>query len=92
MEWIDAFLKDLYDSVEQVRHVKFGELGAALNKEFGDTDPDTLSDQDIRQLLEMGNAGSDEFPEQMAEISEMLDALPAKLRERLMIEYTNGIF
>jgi glutamate/tyrosine decarboxylase-like PLP-dependent enzyme len=92
VEWIDAFLKDLYESVEKVRGVKFGELGAALKKEFGDIDPDSLSDQDIRQLLEMGNAGSDEFPEQMAEISEMLDALPAKLRERLMIEYTNGIF
>ncbi|MFH2132687.1 MAG: aspartate aminotransferase family protein, partial [bacterium] len=60
--------------------------------EFENKDPDSLSDQDIRQLLEMGSIGGEGFPEAMADISEMLNALPAKLRERLLIEYTNGIF
>jgi len=92
VDWIDAFLEDLYKSVEKVRGTKFGELGDALKKEYENIDTDTLSDQDIRQLLEMGNVGGDEFPDAMADISEMLDALPAKLRERLMVEYTNGIF
>ena len=92
VDLVDAFLEDLYKSIEKVRDVTYGELGDALKKEFGDKDPDSMSDQDIQGLLAMGGIGGEGFPDAMADISEMLDALPAKLRERLLIEYTNGIF
>lgn len=92
VEWVDAFIEDLYRSIEKVRGIKYGELGDALQKEFENKDPDSLSDLDIQQLLQMGNIGAEGFPEAMADISEMLNALPVKLRERLLIEYTNGIF
>ncbi len=92
VEWVDAFLEELYSCVEAVRPIKFGEIGTALKKEFADKDIDAISDQEIKQLLELGAIGGEEFPEAYAEISEMLNALPAKLRERILIEYTNGIF
>ena len=92
VEWVDAFIVDLYKSIEKVRGVKYGEVGAALKKEFADRDVDSISDEEIHQLLAMGATSGDGFPEAMAEISEMLDVLPTKLRERLLVEYTNGIF
>jgi sphinganine-1-phosphate aldolase len=55
-------------------------------------DPATLSDHEIAQLLEMAEIGGDGFPDKMAQINEMLNALPAGFRERLLVEYTNNIF
>jgi len=92
VEWVDEFIVDLYKSIENIRDVTYGEIGKALKKEFADKDPDSLTDKDIQDLLGMAGATGDDFPDAMADISEMLDALPPKLRERLMVEYTNGIF
>ncbi|MBU2510790.1 aspartate aminotransferase family protein [bacterium] len=92
VEWVDALLEDLYKSIEKVRGVKHGEMGEALRKQFEDTDPDSLSDDDIKGLLQMAEIGGSTLPKGMADINEMLNALPAKMRERLLIEYTNGIF
>lgn len=94
VEWVDAFLEDLYDAIEKVRSLPFGELGAALKKEFENKDIDAMSDDEVAQLLEFGisNDNENDFPKEYASINEMLDAIPAKLRERLMIEYTNRIF
>ena len=92
VEWVDAFIEDLYKSIEKVRDIKYGELGASLIEEYGSRDIDSISDSEIHQLLEMGATEGGGFPEAMADISEMLDVLPTKLRERLMVEYTNGIF
>lgn len=92
VEWVEAFLKDLYETIETVRPIKFGEMGAALKKEFAKTDVDAMTDQEINQLLEFAAIGGKGFPKQLAEINEMLDAVPAKLRERIVIEYTNSIF
>ncbi len=92
VEWVDAFIEDLYKSIENIRDVTYGEIGAALKKEFENKDPDSLTDKDIQDLLAMAGTSGDDFPDAMADISEMLDVLPPKLRERLMVEYTNGIF
>jgi hypothetical protein len=92
VEWVEPFLKDLYQCIETVRPIKFGEMGAALKKEFAETDVDAMTDQEIGQLLEFAAIGAKGFPKNYAEINEMLDAVPAKLRERILIEYTNGIF
>lgn len=92
VEWVEPFIEALYECVEKVRPLKFGELGESIKKEFENTDPDSLTDEDISQLLEMADIGGEELPKGMADINEMLNALPAKFRERLLIEYTNRIF
>jgi len=92
VEWVDAFLADLNHSIEKIRDVAHGETGDALKNEFANMDPAALSDLEIAQLLELAEIGGDGFPEKMAQINEMLNALPAGLRERLLVEYTNGIF
>ncbi len=92
VKWVESFLKDLYECIESIRDVPHGEVGKALKEQFENADPSALSDQDAMQLLEMAEIGGDGFPEAMAEINEMLNALPAGFRERLLIEYTNKIF
>lgn len=92
VKWVEAFLKDLTQSIEKIRHIPYGATGDALKKEFENKDPNALSDAEIAQLLELAEIGGKGFPKQMAPINEMLDAVPAKLRERLLVEYTNTIF
>ena len=92
VEWVEAFLSDLYEAVEAVRSASTDAISAPLKKEFAEKDIDGMSDQEIADLLTLANIGGGEFPQQYAEINAMLDAVPARLRERLLIEYTNQIF
>ncbi len=93
VEWVDAFLEDLYKCIEKVKPMPFGELGAAVKAELGNVDPDTLTEETFTQLLGMaGIEGSSGLPEKMAEINEILNALPAKFREFLLIEFINNLF
>jgi hypothetical protein len=55
-------------------------------------DPAAVSDPEIVQLLELAEIGGDGVPDKMAQINEMLNALPAGFRERLLVEYTYTIF
>ena len=92
VQWVEAFLTDLSSSIEKIRPVAHGEIGDALKKEFENRDSAAVSDKEIAQLLELAEIGGDGFPERMAQINEMLNALPADFRERLLVEYTNNIF
>ena len=92
MEWVDAFLEDLYKTIEKVRGVSYGELGKAISKQFENTDPDSLSDDDINELLQMAEIDKTGLPEKMADINEILNALPAKIKEKILLEYINSIF
>jgi glutamate/tyrosine decarboxylase-like PLP-dependent enzyme len=90
--WVDTFLDELYSSIETIRSKSPGELVPILKKEFENKDIDAMSDEEIKRLLEFGAVIGDGLPEVLAEVNELLDVLPPKLRERLLIEYTNGIF
>jgi len=92
VQWVEAFLTDLSSSIEKIRPVAYGATGDALKKEFENRDSAAVSDKEIAQLLELAEIGGDGFPERMAQINEMLNALPADFRERLLVEYTNNIF
>ena len=43
-------------------------------------------------LLAMAGISAGGLPQRMAEINEVLNALPVPLRERLLVEYLNGLF
>lgn len=90
--WVDCFLKDLNTCIDQVRDMPFGDIGKVLKAEFENRDVDAMSDEEVRSLLAMADIGGQGLAKATAAINEMLDAVPPKLRERLLIEYTNSIF
>ena len=59
---------------------------------YADVNPDELTDETISEMLGMAGVEGTSLPERMAEINEILNALPVKLRERLLIEYLNDLF
>jgi len=92
VEWVDDFLVDLEKCVEKVRPIKFGELGAAIQAEFANMSPDEVTDEVFSSMLGAAGIEGTGLPEKMAEINEVLNGLPAPLRERLLIEYINNLF
>jgi hypothetical protein len=59
---------------------------------FADVDPDALAEETVREMLAMAGVEGTALPTRMAEINEILNSLPGKLRERLLIEYLNDLF
>jgi hypothetical protein len=43
-------------------------------------------------MLQLAGLGGDVLPERMAPINRILNALPASLREQLVLEFLNGIY
>jgi glutamate/tyrosine decarboxylase-like PLP-dependent enzyme len=92
LRWVDALLKDLGECIERARPLPSGELTAEIRAAFGDLDPATLGPETFAGLLGMAGVQGTALPGRMAEINEVLNALPVKLRERLLVEYLNELF
>ncbi len=92
VRWVDPMLADLEKCVAKAKTMKSGELGAAVQESFGSIDPDTLSAETFGEMLGMAGIQGTALPERMAEINEILNALPVALRERLLVEYLNELY
>ncbi len=91
VKWVDALLADLRVCVEQAKTMKSGELAAGIREAFGAIDAATLSDETLGQMLGMAGVQGTELPARMADINEVLNALPPALRERLLTEFLNNL-
>lgn len=91
VRWVDPLLADLGVCVKAARALPSGETGAQVREMFGSVDPSTLTDETFTQMLGMAGVQGASLPARMATINEMLNALPATLRERLLIEYLNDL-
>jgi glutamate/tyrosine decarboxylase-like PLP-dependent enzyme len=91
VKWVDALLADLRVCVEKAKTMKSGELAAAVQNAFSSIDPSTLTPESFSQMLRMAGIQGSALPERMAEINEVLNALPAELRERLVTEFMNEL-
>jgi glutamate/tyrosine decarboxylase-like PLP-dependent enzyme len=91
VKWVDALLADLRVCVEKAKTMKSGELAAAVQNAFSTVDPSTLTPESFSQMLRMAGIQGSALPERMAEINEVLNALPAELREKLVTEFMNEL-
>lgn len=92
VKWVDALLKDLKTCVDKARSMPAGELGDMVRGVLGSMDLTTLSDEEFGQLLGMAGVEGSELPKRMAGVNEMMNTLPAAVRERLLTEYMNQLF
>lgn len=92
VRWVDALLADLDACVAKAKSMPSGELAGKIRAAFADMDPSTLGDDTFQGLLAMAGVQGSALPGRMAEVNEVLNALPVKLRERLLVEYLNELF
>lgn len=89
---VDALLADLRRVCAKVKAKPGSKIASVVAATFGRLDPDKLSDAIFAKLIGMAGIQSVGVPESMAEINDVMNALPPKLSERLLIEYVNRLF
>ncbi len=93
LHWVDDFLRDLAASVESAKGLPLSPLVAVVGGLFGSIDLSKgIEPAVIRQMLELGGIGGGELPERLAEVNQVLNALPVKARELLLVEFMNDLF
>ncbi len=90
--WVEPLLADLRECVEKARSLPSGELAAKLRPMLSSLDPKTLGDEQLRGMLALAGAGGAALPERMAEVNEVMNTLPAALREKLLVTYLNDLY
>jgi sphinganine-1-phosphate aldolase len=92
VRWVDALLEDLDASIQAARALPSGELARKIQEAFGQLDPARLGPEAFAGLLGMAGVQGTGLPGRMAEINEVLNALSAPMRERLLVEYLNELY
>jgi hypothetical protein len=92
VRWVDDLLADLRECTEKARALPSGQLAAKIRAAFGQLRAEDLDEEVYRGLLRMAGIEGSGLPGRMAEINEVLNALPVPLRERLLVEYMNGLY
>ena len=90
--WADAMLADLRECTKVAKSMPSGELAAKIKESFGNIDPQSLDDSVFQGMLGMAGIQGTALPGRMAEINEILNALPVPLRERILVTYLNELF
>jgi glutamate/tyrosine decarboxylase-like PLP-dependent enzyme len=90
---VPDFLRDLEQAVARAKELPKSNVANDLGPTVAAIDPDTLGPEQFSMLLGLAGLGSGTaLPERMAEINELLSALPVKLRERLLTEFVGMLF
>lgn len=90
-KWVEPFLEDLRACTAIAKTLPSGAAAAAVRAAFADLDPEQVTPEMLAQMLAMVGVNGTGLPTRMAEINEILDALPPALTEVLLTEYLNEL-
>jgi sphinganine-1-phosphate aldolase len=90
---VEPMLVDLAECVAEARTVAVDEQRQGLLAALRDLDPAAFTPEVYGQMLAMaGLGGGARLPDRMAEINAIMDALPTRLKEQLLIAFLNDLF
>ncbi|MDJ0789855.1 MAG: aspartate aminotransferase family protein [Myxococcota bacterium] len=90
--WADDLIADLRVAVDAARELPSGELTAKIQEAFSGLSADEVTPDVFQGMLGMAGVDGTALPGRMAEINEVLNALPVPLREKLLVEYLNELY
>jgi glutamate/tyrosine decarboxylase-like PLP-dependent enzyme len=90
--WADDLIADLEECVEKARLLPSGQLAVKIEEAFSGQGPEQVTSETLQGMLGMAGVDGTSLPGRMAEINEVLNALPVPLRERLLVEYLNELY
>lgn len=88
----EAFLRDLTAATEAARGRPVSPVAEQVGTVFRSLDPAQVSEETIGQMMGLAGAGGDALPGKMAEIHQILDALPPPLVERALVAFMGRLF
>ena len=88
----DAFLVDLRECVAMAGAKPPGDLVNLVKGDLKGMDLTCLPEKDMLDMLALAGIRAEGLPDRMAEINDVLDALPAGAREKFLITFVNNLF
>ena len=85
-------LADLYECVDLVKTSPAGDLVGPVQDALESMDLESLTDKEMTDMLSLAGIDGEGLPDRMAEVNGILDALPAHIREKLLLTYVNNLF
>jgi glutamate/tyrosine decarboxylase-like PLP-dependent enzyme len=89
---VPQFLRDLTESVARAKQLPPSAVGDDMVQTLSALDPNTFSPEMFASLLGMAGLSGTQLPGRMADINQLLAALPLALRERLLTEFVGMLF
>ncbi len=89
---VDAMISDLGEAVEAARRFPPSELAATVGSMAGELDAGEMDESMFSQLMTMVGIDGARLPERMAEVNELLDAVPRDLCKEIVIEFFNELY
>ncbi|MFF8592418.1 pyridoxal phosphate-dependent decarboxylase family protein [Streptomyces sp. NPDC015220] len=90
---VDALLADLAEALKAARASEPVAPEPELAAFAAGLDPDTLGSEEVAAVLAFAGLGGDgPLPTRMAPVLVLLDALPVRLKERLLAEFVGSLF
>ena len=89
--WVDDLLPDLATATERAGAKEPKGLAATIQETFSAIDPAEMTDEMFANMLGMAGIHGVGLPEKMAEINEILNALPPSITDRLLTKFFNEL-
>jgi len=93
VRWADEMLADLEECVATARAAGWEGPPAGIAQALAGVDPATIDAETFQSVLAMAGMNNGvELPDEMAEINELLDALPPAFTEVMLKEFLNQLY
>ena len=89
---VEAMLADLERCVKTAKGIETADIVGMIRQGLEGVDFSKIDDDDLKNMMKMAGIRPGGLPGRMAEINEILNALPPELRERVLIVYFNELF
>ncbi|MBI1239174.1 MAG: aminotransferase class V-fold PLP-dependent enzyme [Alphaproteobacteria bacterium] len=91
-EQVDEFLKDLKEAVAAARAIPRSNVVAEVKAEVAKLSPAEASPQALAHLMDVAGVSGGKLPERMADLNQILGALPPKLAEMALTQFFNDMY
>ncbi len=92
LEQVDDFLKDLKAAVAAARAIPKSNVVQMVRDEVKKLTPKDYTPQTLMHLMDVAGLSNGNLPARMADLNQILDALPPKLCEMALTEFFNDMY
>jgi glutamate/tyrosine decarboxylase-like PLP-dependent enzyme len=89
---VDAMVDDLRECIKIAGKLPESDLARSAEEMFTSINPDEFDESMFESMLGMAGMTGVDLPVRMAEINDVLNALPFRLREKLLVEFLNQLY
>ncbi len=86
---VDAMVDDLKECIKIAKDLPESDQADSVNEMFAPLDPADFDESVFLNMLGMAGMTGIDLPVRMAEINDVLNALPFSFREKLLVEFLN---